>query len=188
MERVILCHGWDGRTNLGPIEWTTFAPILMAAGYDVWTPSLGRDNVENADIIRATVDLQPAGDPVHVIAHSMGGLSSRHYLKNLDGCSRIGRYIALDSPQYGIPWQKALWFNMWQIWSGSQFIQDLNAEPPTPATTTYVQLVCDYTQLLPGAYTKTLTGVTHTDMVTDPATLDLVVRILQGDYSELVVS
>lgn len=185
-EHVILCHGWDGRTNLGPMEWQTFAPILMSAGYEVWSPSLGRDNIENADIIRMMVDLRPADEPVHIVAHSMGGLSSRYYLKNLDS-SRIKTYIALDSPQYGIPGQKAFWFNMWQIWSGSSFIAGLNADDPTPGTLPYVQLTCDYPQLLPGAYTKALTGVDHKNMVVDPATLDIVVRVLQGDYSMLEV-
>lgn len=168
------------------MEWQTFAPILMAAGYEVWSPSLGKDNAENADIIRRTVSYPPSGETVHIVAHSMGGLSSRYYLKNLGGAARITRYIALDTPQYGASWWKALWFgNVSQLWSGCQFLADLNAPDPTPGDTAYVQLTCDYTQLLPGAYTKALTGVTHTDMVTDPATLDLVVRVLQGDYSEL---
>jgi len=185
LEHVILCHGWDGRTNLGPNEWFTFAPILMDAGYDVWMPSLDRDNVANAEIIRMTVDLQPAGDPVHIVAHSMGGLSSRHYLKFLGGHERVTRFVAMDTPNYGIPWLKALWFNNFQMWSGSSFLSALNAPDPTPGETVYVQLTCDYTQLLPGAYTKALTGVDHRNMVVDPATLDLVVRVLQGDYSEL---
>ena len=185
MEHVILCHGWDGKTNLGPMEWSTFAPILMGAGYEVWSPSLGRDNIDNAAIIAANVDWLLAEEKVHIVAHSMGGLSSRYYLKNLGGASRVSTYIAMDTPQYGVTWSKALWFNMWQIWSGSSFIAGLNAPDETPGDLPYVQLTCDYTQLLPGAYTKALTGVTHKDMVTDPATLELVVRVLQGDYSEL---
>ena len=185
-EHVILCHGWDGRTNLGPMEWQTFAPILMSAGYEVWSPSLGKDNVANADIIAGFVGLQPAGERVHLVAHSMGGLSSRYYLKYFVGHERVSTYIALDTPQYGASWWKAFWFgNTAQLWEGSTFIKNLNSPDATPGDTTYVQLTCDYTQLLPGAYTKALTGVTHTDMVTDPATLNLVVRILQGDYSEL---
>jgi triacylglycerol lipase len=186
MEHVILCHGWDGRTNLGPMEWQTFAPILMESGYEVWSPSLGKDNVANADIIRRHVSYVPAGETIHIVAHSMGGLSSRYYLKNIDS-TRVSTYIALDTPQYGASWWKALWFgNTAQLWSGCQFLKDLNAPDPTPGPVDYVQLTCDYTQILPGAFTKALTGVTHTNMVTDPATLALVVRILQGDYSELV--
>jgi triacylglycerol lipase len=186
MEHVILCHGWDGKTEDGVNGWTTFAPILMAAGYEVWSPSLGPDNVANADIIRKHVSYVPAGETIHIVGHSMGGLSSRYYLKFLGGHERVTRYVALDTPQYGVSWVKSLLYgNVGQLWSGSQFMKNLNAPDPTPGATVYAQLTVDYTQLLPGAYTKALTGVTHLGIVRDSATLALVTRILQGDYSEL---
>ena len=186
MEHVILCHGWDGKTEDGVAGWNTLAPMLASAGYGVTVLSLGPDNVENANLIVAAVNLVPPENLVHIVAHSMGGLSSRHYLKFLGGHERVTRYIALDTPQYGVSWVKSLLYgNVSQLWSGSQFMKNLNAPDPTPGATVYAQLTVDYTQLLPGAYTKALTGVTHLSIVRDPAILALVLRILQGDYSEL---
>ncbi|MGE0205900.1 MAG: hypothetical protein AB7E70_20410, partial [Hyphomicrobiaceae bacterium] len=58
----------------------------------------------------------------------------------------------------------------------------------TPGTLPYVQLTIDYPQLLTGVYYKALEGVTHRDVVTNPATLALVLQALQGDFSALAVN
>lgn len=188
MPHVILVHGWDGQTNWGPLEWSTFTPLLLAAGYEVHTPSLGSDNVANAGVIANLMGALPPEAVVHFVCHSMGGLSARRMLKDITD-PRIVSYIALDTPQYGVSWFKALLFgNVSQLWSGCQFLADLNAPDATPGELTYVQLICDYTQLLPGIWWKALTGVTHKNMVTDTPTLELVLRILQGDLSDLAVN
>ncbi|MGE0205848.1 MAG: esterase/lipase family protein, partial [Hyphomicrobiaceae bacterium] len=176
MKHIILPHGLDSLigfdTPLGPREWDTWRPSFEAAGYLTHAPSLGTDNPSNANIIASEIASIPAGDQIYIVAHSMGGLSSRYLLKNYETVrNRVSLYLAIDSPQFGT-WN-ALKLKSWcpQITPPAPFIVGLNSgSDQTPGTLPYVQLTIDYPQLLTGVYYKALEGVTHRDVVTNPAT------------------
>ena len=62
-------------------------------------------NIVNAKSIENWVDefLNDSGaDKVDIIAHSMGGLSSRYYLKYLNSSNKVDDFVCLGSPQHGI--------------------------------------------------------------------------------------
>lgn len=45
----------------------------------------------------------PTGEPITIIAHSMGSLVSRHYVDRLGGHRRVERLVMLGGPQVGAP-------------------------------------------------------------------------------------
>ena len=191
MNHIVLPHGLDRfggiDTPFGPLAMVRAVEVFEAAGFECWVPSLGGDNVVNAGRIKDVIDGIPASDNVSIVGHSMGTLSGRHYLKYLGGAERVSAYVAIDGPQYGT-W-KALNPITWcpQITPPAAFIKNLNKEPPTPGASLYVQLTVEYTQLLPGVRWKSLVreGIDHRNVVADTATLEMIVRILQGNVSEL---
>lgn len=192
MEHIVLAHGldsfigWD--TPLGPLEWNAADAVFSGAGYVTHKPSLGNDNPTNAQIIKDMVDAIPFNETVYIVSHSMGGLSSRWYLKYLGGAVRVTSYIALDTPQTGT-WDALNPFK-WepQITPVAPFIKTLNTPDATPGTLPYVQLTCQYPTLLPGVLYKAFPTLTHKTMVTDPNVLALVLLLLSGDFSALQVN
>lgn len=60
-------------------------------------------NITAAELHARLNALFPSGETVHIVAHSVGGLIARTYLKNYDpGWQRIGRLIMLGTPNHGM--------------------------------------------------------------------------------------
>lgn len=95
----------------GPIVSIGYLPLqtrLEAAGYDVTLlvyPDYGLGNIStNAARLRTTVNAVKArtgASKVDLVAHSMGGLVSRDYVKNLGGSSSVDSLIMMGTPNYG---------------------------------------------------------------------------------------
>jgi len=61
-------------------------------------------NARNAGEIAAWVDqilAETGAEKVDLVSHSMGGLSTRHYVKFLGGIDKVDDYVCLASPQHG---------------------------------------------------------------------------------------
>jgi triacylglycerol lipase len=95
----------------GPIISVGYLPLkarLEAAGYDVTLlvyPDYGLGDIsDNAARLRNTVNSVKArtgASKVDLVAHSMGGLVSRDYIKNLGGSSSVDALIMMGTPNYG---------------------------------------------------------------------------------------
>ncbi|MCD2145314.1 esterase/lipase family protein [Gordonia paraffinivorans] len=84
----------------------TFRPLadgIRAAGYRVvFAHAGGRDVAADAQLVKKVVDAEAAGaDRVGIVAHSAGGLGTRHYLKFLGGSEWVDEYVAIGTAQYG---------------------------------------------------------------------------------------
>ncbi|PWI47578.1 hypothetical protein CEE45_11030 [Candidatus Heimdallarchaeota archaeon B3_Heim] len=63
-------------------------------------------NINNAHKIKQWVDdiLNETGaEKIDLVGHSMGGMSSRYYIKFLDGIDTVDDYVSLGSPHHGNP-------------------------------------------------------------------------------------
>jgi triacylglycerol lipase len=142
------------------------------------------DAVESAvtDVTRAT------GRPPWIVAHSMGGLALRAWLRSAKSDQRIAGAMTIGTPHHGT-WLAHLGFsrNTRQMRLNSRWLTELaRAEPPDR----YGKFVCVYsdcdnivfpvqTAILPGAEPICVCGAGHVDLVFRSETLIELRRRLQ---------
>ncbi len=150
----------------------------------------GNDNVVNADAIDGKVDeikTQTGAAKVDLVGYSMGGLSTRYYIKRLNGAPDVGVYVAFGTPQYGGDIACALdETNGGQMCPGSAFLNDLNEGDDTPGEVPYTTIWSDQEvpesagRLDGGACFLNIPGITHADEPASPEIFEAVLEALQG--------
>jgi triacylglycerol lipase len=107
--RVVLVHGFlETGGNFNKLR-----KRLQNQGYDCLVPRLrpsdGRGGLESvAEKLKRDIDTAfGPEETVSIIAFSMGGLVSRHYLQHLGGASRCEQLITVSTPHHGT---SAAWF------------------------------------------------------------------------------
>jgi triacylglycerol lipase len=182
---VLLVHGWGS----SPATFKTMEARLARSGRAVHAIALpGQDNVANAKAIRAFVAAHHLRR-VDLVAHSMGGLSSRWFVKFLGGSIRIEHYVSLGTPQYGLVPTCVLPLDEGgQMCPGSAFLRKLNAGDDTQGATRYTSISSRSDGIVPvassrldgGACLITDRGVTHRELLTDARVYRQVVYALNG--------
>ena len=108
---VVLVHGLAGygRLNVGGSTfmsyWTNIPEAIAAAGNRVFIPRLPATAsvARRAAALKAFLDREAPGQRVHLIAHSMGGLDSRHLISRLGMAERVLSLTTLGTPHRGCP-------------------------------------------------------------------------------------
>lgn len=101
--RVVLVHGFLETGG----NFNTLRKRLQKIGYECLVPRLrpsdGRGGLEAlAGILKRDIDAAFGPEQaISIVAFSMGGLVSRHYLQNLDGAPRCQKLITISSPHHG---------------------------------------------------------------------------------------
>jgi triacylglycerol lipase len=106
---IVLVHGFFGFERIQVAGWTlaTYFPgitaLLRAAGNRVLVPRLSPTAgvVERAAQLKAFLDREAPADPVHIFAHSMGGLDARYLVSRLGMSRRVLSLITLGTPHRG---------------------------------------------------------------------------------------
>ncbi|MGH3837709.1 MAG: esterase/lipase family protein [Pseudonocardiaceae bacterium] len=102
---VLLVHGGIG----SPADFRQMIDWLKSDGYRPYTVDLGFpgiDTAANAKKIGTKADqirAETGASKVHLVGHSMGGLSARYYIKILGGLPHVASYTAFGTPQHGNP-------------------------------------------------------------------------------------
>jgi len=182
---VILVHGLDGSAS----SFDVMAARLERRGHTVVAIDLpGNDNVENAKAIRDLVAAQ-GWTKVAIVGHSMGGLSSREWIKFYGGRKVAVTYVSLGTPQQGhlalcvLPPTEG-----GQGCPGSSFMTKLNAGDETPGTLSWTSVASTTDELVPvsatrltgGACNVRVTGPDHSGLLTDPAVFRIVAYAIDG--------
>lgn len=144
----------------GPIVSVGYFPLverLRSAGYDVTLlvyPDYGLGDI-NANAQRlsntvAQVRARTGAAKVDLVAHSMGGLVSRTYVKNLGGASQVDSLIMMGTPNYGTNLASIARFFFGgsclgitacqQMATGSSFLNSLNAGDDTIGNVRYTSI------------------------------------------------
>jgi len=106
---IVLVHGLLGFDKLAMGAWTLthyfrgIPEMLQAAGNRVMVARLNPTGgtMERAAQLKSLIDAESPNEPVHLIAHSMGGLDSRHMISRLDMAPRVLSLTTLGTPHRG---------------------------------------------------------------------------------------
>lgn len=105
---IVLVHGLFGfaRLGVGPlgVDYFNLIPTaLRAAGNEVVQARLSPTGsvARRAEQLRDLIVGLPSGGPVHLIAHSMGGLDARFAITHLGLASRVLTLTTLGTPHRG---------------------------------------------------------------------------------------
>lgn len=156
-------------------------------------------NVDHAADIEGWVNdilTTNAVDKVNVIAHSMGTLSSRYFVKMMGGTDKVARFITLGGMHHGLssscagvglPFAPCTWAELCET---GDFIANLNAAPATPGELHWVSIagtadttVPNASSHLEGAENLVIPGASHTGLLDDAAAYAEIQRVLA--YPEL---
>lgn len=188
---ILFVHGWN--SNLS--TWDTMVANFKTAGWTDnelyrWSYNTSQSNATTAQEVATRVDdirAQTGWDKVDIIAHSMGSLSSRYYLKNLGGDVLVDDWISLGGPNHGTDTANFCFSTACsQMRIGSSFLAALNANdesPGTPAYATYWS-ACD-TVINPdssvsvsGATNTQTACISHSALTTDTKVFNAVKTVV----------
>jgi len=139
---ILFVHGYGGNGG-------NFCTMIDRFRADAWTDrelyaynySFVESYAVDAQEIRAQVDqiLAATGaSKVDIIAHSAGSVSSRYYLKNLGGDTKVDAWVSLAGPNHGTDTALDCSFTPCvEIQPGSAFLATLNAGDETPGSPRY---------------------------------------------------
>jgi triacylglycerol esterase/lipase EstA (alpha/beta hydrolase family) len=194
---VLLVHGV--LCNAG--VWVRLARYLRRNGIDgVYSLSYGPPlaSIERfADQLAGKIDAivaETGAKRVIVVAHSMGGLVTRAYLRR-HGTARIARVVTLGSPHHG---SMMAWFfpgvSLAQMRPGNAWLAALNATRLDPSLrlvslwSWHDSMVAPQTSSeLPGAVDVAIVGVGHNALLADPGVLAFVQAEIDAERREAPV-
>jgi len=182
---VVLVHGFFCNRGL----WNPWLRRLRAAGVPFVAVSLepvfGSIDDYGASVAAAAAAVEHAtGRPPLVVAHSMGGLATRAWLRR-DAGARLHGLVTIATPHAGTRLAgHGRGRNVEQMRQGSAWLADLQGPD---ATTTRTNVVCFWSDCdnivfptrsatLPGADNRHLPATPHVAMVFHPAVIGEVLR------------
>jgi triacylglycerol lipase len=182
---VVFVHGYTGSAS----NWTTAESVFRAGGYSsselfAYEYNSYGDNVTNARGLATFVDQvrsRTGAAKVDIVNHSMGGLVSLWYVKQLGGARYVSHLASLAGANHGTTAAGAclIFVTCQQMYPGSSFIATLSAGDETPGSTRYATWYspCDgvinpYTSTeLSGATNNAVACQTHIGYLTDTTIL-----------------
>jgi triacylglycerol lipase len=186
---VILVHGFTG----SPSSMATLKSRLEAQGRQAFSIDYNSENnVTNAQQLATfvnSVKAQTGATQVDLVGHSMGGLSTRYYIKSLGGGANVAQYVSLGSPHYGVYSACLLPTSLGgQMCPWSSFLSSLNSGDDTPGATFYTTIYSTGDGTVPnsssrldgGACHKQVSGVSHSGLTTDAGVFAHVLTAVDG--------
>ena len=138
---ILFVHGWNSSGSV----WSTMIGRFQADGWPssalkAWTYNTSQSNKTTAAEMAAQVDQLLAANPgatkVDIIAHSMGSLNSRWYVKFVaGGQTKVDEWVSLGGPNHGTDTANFCFSTACsEMRIGSSFLAELNAGDESPGT------------------------------------------------------
>lgn len=165
---ILFVHGYTSNAS----AWDNMKSRFLADGWasnQLWaytfSSTTSNANVA-ADIANRVTQIKAAtgAAKVDIIAHSMGSLSSRYYIKNLGGAANVDDWVSLGGPNHGTTWAYGCFFfsPCNQMIPGSSFLNGLNSGDETPGTVSYATFWSPCDELINPDTSVILSGATNT--------------------------
>ncbi|WP_285759550.1 esterase/lipase family protein [Nocardiopsis ansamitocini] len=186
---VIFVHGFGGKGN----QWSSMRQNFIDNGYradqlHVFSYDSLRSNKTIASQLSDRVQqvrTSTGAAKVDIVTHSMGGLSSRWYLKFGDGQQYVDDWVSIGGPNNGTNIANlctSLITPCKEMRQGSEFLSELNADDPTPGDVSYATFrsPCDVvinpvdSTLLDGATNIRTSCLEHVAMMSNSAVINQV--------------
>ena len=182
---VVFVHGYTGSAS----NWTTAMSVFRAGGYSssqlfAYEYNSYGDNKQNAAGLASYVSQvksRTGASQVDIVNHSMGGLVSLWYLKQLGGAQYVRHLASIAGANHGTTYAAAclIYVTCQQMYPGSSFINTLSAGDETPGSTRYGTwyspcdgIIIPYTStVLSGATNNYVACQTHIGYLTDTGTI-----------------
>lgn len=190
---ILFVHGYNSSES----TWDTMVSNFKKNGWTDaelfrWSYDTTQSNTVTAEDIRTRVDSirsQTGWDRVDVIAHSMGSLSSRYYLKNLGGDVKVDDWVSLGGPNHGTDTANLCGHTSCiEMRIGSTFLAELNSGDESPGTPAYATwwspcdtiINPDSSVSVEGATNTKTACISHSALTTDTKVFNSVKAAVDG--------
>jgi triacylglycerol lipase len=143
LDPILFVHGWNGSAS----NWSTMISRFEKDGYpksylSAYTYNSNTSNKTLAETeVKSHVEslLKATGaSKVDIVAHSMGSLNTRWYIKFDGGESKVDDWVSLGGPNHGTEAANICFgVSCEEMRIGSKFLSELNAGDETPGTVNY---------------------------------------------------
>jgi triacylglycerol esterase/lipase EstA (alpha/beta hydrolase family) len=143
LDPILFVHGWNGSAT----NWNTMISRFENDGWPksylmAYSYNTAQSNKVDAETeVKSHVEqlLKNTGaSKVDIIAHSMGSLNSRWYIKFDGGESKVDDWVSLGGPNHGTEAANICFeTSCIEMRIGSKFLGELNAGDETPGTVNY---------------------------------------------------
>ncbi|MFL5901429.1 MAG: lipase family alpha/beta hydrolase [Solirubrobacterales bacterium] len=143
VDPILFVHGY-ARTSS---DWNTMIKRFEKDGWaksqlSAYSYNTSTSNITTAEkVVKAEVEKLLAStkaSKVDIIAHSMGSLNTRWYIKFLGGENKVDDWVSLGGPNHGTDFANFCFSaSCVEMRAGSKFLGELNAGDETPGTVNY---------------------------------------------------
>jgi triacylglycerol lipase len=165
---ILFVHGWSSTSSV----WNTMIPRFEKDGYAKSELSAYSYNTSQSNKVSAEKEVKPrveallkstGATKVDIIAHSMGSLNSRWYIKFLGGEAKVDDWVSIGGPNHGTETANFCFSTACtEMRVGSKFLGELNAGDETPGSVNYGTWWSPCDEIINPDSSVALSGATNT--------------------------